>query len=204
MSVTHLRDLKVLRSCLLEDRFVRKARQRGLDVVLFTHLEVLAEVLVTTPPVEVDHAQALITAHLMEVGVPDVVLDPVGWQPTVTVLQSMSFVSLTDAVAPVLNHLLLLVLDHHVEEERAPAVEDHHAPHESHAILCKEWVHLPVDIADRVLNEPSDVLEGSPALSLISRLLSAVDELAEVTVGVLSQRSKYHIATRTILSICFV
>ena len=186
----HLRNFKVLGSSLLEDRFVGEARQSRLDVLLLAHLEVLAEVLVTAPPVEVDHAEPLVTADLMEVGVPDVVLDPVCGETTVTVLQAVSLISLTDAVAPVLNHLLLLVLDHDIEEEGAPAVEDDHAPHEADSVLGEEWVQFPVEVADRVLHEPGDVLEGSPALGLISRLLGAVDELAEIAISVLSKSSK--------------
>ena len=114
MRVAHLRNLEVLSARLLEDRLMGEARQSGLNIVLLAHLEVLAEVLVTAPPVEVDHAQPLIAAYLMEVRVPHVVLDPVGGQPTVTVLQTVRLVSLTNAVAPVLNHLLFLVLDHDV------------------------------------------------------------------------------------------
>ena len=188
--MTHLRNLEVLGSGLLEDGLVGEARQSGLDVVLLAHLEVLAEVLVTAPPVEVDHAEPLVTADLMEVGVPDIVLDPVGGETTVTVLQAVSLVSLTDAVAPVLDHLLLLILDHDIEEEGTPAVEDNHAPHETHAVLSKERVHLPVDVADGILNEPGNVLEGPPALSFISRLLSAVNELAEIAISVLGKSSK--------------
>ena len=186
----HLRNFKVLGSSLLEDRFVGEARQSRLDVLLLAHLEVLAEVLVTAPPVEVDHAEPLVTADLMEVGVPDVVLDPVCGETTVTVLQAVSLISLTDAVAPVLNHLLLLVLDHDVEEEGAPAVEDDHAPHEANAVLGEERVQLPVEVADRVLYEPGDVLERSPALGLVSRLLGAVNEFAEVAIRILGQSTK--------------
>ena len=186
----HLGDLQILGSCFLEDGLVGEARKSRLDVLLLAHLEVLAEVLVTAPPVEVDHAEPLVTADLMEVGVPDVVLDPVCGETTVTVLQAVSLISLTDAVAPVLNHLLLLVLDHDVKEEAAPAVEDDHAPHEANAVLGEERVQLPVEVADRVLYEPGDVLEGSPALGLVSRLLGAVNEFAEVAIRVLGQSTK--------------
>ena len=167
-----------------------EARQGRFDVVLFAHLEVLAEVLVTAPPVEMDHAEALVTAHLMEVGVPDVVLDSVGGESAITIELAVSLVSLTDSVAPVLDELLLLVLDHHVEEEATPKVEDDEAPHDTNAVLGEERVHLPVQVADGVLHEASNVLEGSPSLGLITGLFSAVDELAEVAISVLGQRSK--------------
>ena len=186
----HLRDLKILGRGLLEDRLMGEAGQSGLDVLLLAHLEVLAEVLVTAPPVEVDHAEPLVTADLMEVGVPDIVLDPVRGKTTVAVLQAVSLVSLTDSVAPVLDELLLLVFDHHVEEEAAPEVEDDEAPHDTNAVLGEERVHLPVDITERVLHKASNVLESSPSLCLIAGLLGAIDELAEVAISVLGQRSK--------------
>ena len=102
----------------------------------------------------------------------------------------MLLVSLTDAIAPVFNHPLLLVLDHDPEEERAPAVENDHAPKETNTVLLEEWVHFPVYVAEWVLHEPGHVLESSPALSLISWLLGAVNELGEVAISVLCQRSK--------------
>ena len=85
--------------------------------MLLAHLEVLAEVLVTAPPVQVDHAEALVTANLMEVGISHVVLDTIGWESPVTVQVAVSLVVLSDSEAPVLDHSLLLVLDHDVEEE---------------------------------------------------------------------------------------
>ena len=85
--------------------------------MLLAHLEVLAEVLVTAPPVQVDHAESLIPANLMEVSIPDVVLDTIGWESPVTVQVAVSLVVLSDSEAPVLDHSLLLVLDHDVEEE---------------------------------------------------------------------------------------
>ena len=88
--------------------------------MLLAHLEVLAEVLVTAPPVEMDHAEALVTAHLMEVGVSHVVLDAISWESPVTVQGAVSLVALADSVAPVVDHSLLLVLHHSVEEEAAP------------------------------------------------------------------------------------
>ena len=85
--------------------------------MLLTHLKVLAEVLVTAPPVEMDHAETLVASNLMEVSIPDVVLDTIGWESPVTVEVAVSLVVLTDSEAPVLHHSLLLVLDHDVEEE---------------------------------------------------------------------------------------
>ena len=153
-----------------------EARQGWFEVVLLAHLEVLAEVLVTAPPVQVDHAETLVTPDLMEVRVPDVVLDAIGWEPSIAVESTVGLVRLTNPVTPVVDHPLLLVLDHSVEKEAAPEMEDDHAPEESHAILPMEWLCFPVDIAQGVLEEASDVFERSPSLGIITRLFSVVDK----------------------------
>ena len=190
MSVNHGGDLHVLGSRLSEDRLVGEAGQCGFDVMPLAHLEVLAEVLVTAPPVKVNHIQALVSAHLMEVRVPHIVLNPVGRVSTVTVCLRMSLVRLTNAITPVVDQLLFLVFDHDPEEERAPQVENHKSPKYSNTVLLKERIHLPVYIAKWVLHQPGDVLEGSPALSLISRLLCLIYKLSKIAISVLSQRSK--------------
>ena len=84
MSCTHLRNLEVLGRGFLEDSLMGEATLRRLDVLLLAHFEVLSEVLITAPPVKVNHTQALVSAHLMEVRVPHVVFNPVGRVPTVT------------------------------------------------------------------------------------------------------------------------
>ena len=122
--MTHLGDLEVLGGSLLEDRLVGEAGEGRSLIVLLAHLEVLAEVLVSAPPVEVDHAKTLVTSHLMEIGVAHVILDTVDRESAVTVHGSVSLVLLAASPAPVRDHPLLLVLDHHVEEEAAPQVED--------------------------------------------------------------------------------
>ena len=157
--------------------------------MLLAHLEVLAEVLVTAPPVQVDHAKSLVTANLMEVSVPNIVLDTVSGESPVTVQIAVSLVALTNSEAPVLDHPFLLVLDHHVEEETAPEVENDHAPKESHTVLSMERLHLPVKVAHRVLEETGNVLERSPSLGVVTGLLRVVHEFSEVTISVLSQRS---------------
>ena len=166
-----------------------EARQGRFDVVLLAHLEVLAEVLVTAPPVEMDHAEALVTAHLMEVGVSHVVLDAIGWESPVTVQSAVSLVALADSVAPVVDHSLLLVLDHGVEEEAAPQVEDDHTPKETHTVLSVEWLSFPVYVSKRIFEEACNVLERSPSLGVVTRFLRVVHELEEVTIGVLGQSS---------------
>ena len=189
MGCTHLGDFKILGGSFLENGLVSEAGQSGSHVVLLAHLEVLAEVLVTAPPVQVDHIEALATSNLMEVRVSDVVLDTIDGHSSIAILQSVCRVGLTNSIAPVLHHALLLVLNHHVKKETAPQVEDDHAPEESNTILSVERLDLPVSIAEGVLEEASNVFECSPSLGLVSGLFGVVYELAEVSISVLSQRS---------------
>ena len=53
--------------------------------MFLSHLEVLSEVLVSTPPVSVNHASSLLSGLLMQVGVSHVVLLAIGGQTTVGV-----------------------------------------------------------------------------------------------------------------------
>ena len=184
-----MRDLKVLAGGFLEDGLVGEARQSRSHIVLLAHLKVLAEVLVTAPPVQVDHIETLVTSDLMEVGVPHIVLDAIDWESSITVELSVGGIGLANSVAPVLNHLLLLVLDHNVEKEAAPQVEDNHAPKESDTVLLVEWIDLPVDITEGVFDGACNVLERSPSLGAVSWLLGVVHEFSEITISVLSQSS---------------
>ena len=190
MSSTHLSDFEVLGRGCLEDFLMSEATFGGLDVLLLAHLEVLAEVLVTAPPVHVDHVKALGTANLMEVGISHIVLDTIDWHPSVTIQGAVSLVDLTNSPAPVVAHLLLLVLHHDVEKEAAPQVEDDEAPDEAHAVLLMEAFSLPVGIAEWVFEEAGDVLERSPFLRVVAGLLGLVHKLSKVTISVLSESSK--------------
>ena len=190
LSSTHLRDFEVLGRGCLEDFLVSEATFGGLDVLLLAHLEVLAEVLVTAPPVHVDHVEALGTANLMEVGISHIVLDTIDWHPSVTIQGAVSLVNLTDSPAPVVAHLLLLILHHDVKKEATPQVEDDEAPDEAHAVLIMEAFSLPVGIAEWVFEEAGDVLERSPFLRVVTGLLGLVNKLSKVTISVLSESSK--------------
>ena len=154
-----------------------------------SHLEVLPEVLVAAPPVGPDHVQALVAADLMEVGVAHVVLLAVDGEAAISVGGTVGLVGLTQSVAPVLDHALLLVLDHDPEEERGVEVEDQENPDETDAVLLVEGLYFPVEVAEGVLEESSNILEGSPLLCHITRLSSGGDEFSEVTISLLSKSS---------------
>ncbi len=180
----------ILSGDIVVDLLVVEAGEAGSNVVAFAHFEVFTEVLVTAPPIGVNHAEALVASDLMEVGVTHIVLLAVHWETHLLVGEAVLIVGLSNSVAEVLNHLLLLVLYHDVEEEGLVQVEDQAAPHESDAVLFVEGAKLPVGIANWVFEEASDVLESSPLLGVVAGLLGVQDELGEVTIGLLGKRSK--------------
>ena len=109
-----MRELPVLLLDIGVNLLVIEAGESGPDAVALTHLEVLPEVLVATPPVSPDHVEALVAADLVEVGVANVVLLPVDGEPTVSVGCTVSLVGLAQLVAPVLDHALLLYTHKHL------------------------------------------------------------------------------------------
>ena len=187
--MTHFSNSLVLCCNLVVDLLVVEAAQCWSDVILLSHLEVFTEVLISAPPIGVDHAKTFASSHLMEVRVANIVLDSVGRHSPVTMASSMRLVSLADSVSPMLNHLFLLILDHHPDEEGLVEVEDQEAVHESNTVLRMEYVNLPVGVSDWVLEEASNVFEGSPLLCIVSWLFHCVYELAEISICLLHQCS---------------
>ena len=182
-------DRGVLSGGVLVDLLVVETSFAGTDVVLLAHFEVLPEVLVAAPPVGVDHAETLVAAGLVEVGVAKVVLVAIGREASVAVGRAVEVVRVTDAVAVVGAHLLLLVLDEHVLNAREVKVVGEEKPHKANTVLVVEGLHLPVDVAEGVLKEARDVLERTPFLGLVLGLARVLDKLADVAVVLAGQSS---------------
>ena len=155
----------------------------------FAHLKVLSEVLVTAPPVSVNHAKALVAAHLMEVRVSHVVLLAIDRETTVSVSGSVLVVHLTEAVAPGCNHIFFLGLDDHVQQEGLIQVPNEAAPDKSYTVRLDQGADLPEDVSERILSRASDVLECTPFLSLVSWLLHVINELSKVAISLLCKSS---------------
>ena len=90
---------------------------RRADIVLLSHLEVLPKVLVSAPPVGVDHTETLVSANLMEVSVADIVLMSIGRHTSVRVSLVMLVVGFSNVPSPFGSHVLFLVFADNVEEE---------------------------------------------------------------------------------------
>ena len=116
LRVTHSGNGSVLSSNIAVDLFVSKSGIAGFDVILLAHLEVLAEVLVSAPPVEMDHVKSLVSANLMEIAIADIVLLSVSRETSISVGKAMFIVGFSDVPSPVFNHLLFLLLDHNIQQ----------------------------------------------------------------------------------------
>ena len=85
--------------------------------MLLAHLEIFAEVLVSAPPVSVDHTETLVSADLMEVSVADIVLMSISGHTSIGVSLAVFVVDFSNVPSPFLGHVLLLVFADNVEEE---------------------------------------------------------------------------------------
>ena len=87
-----------------------ESREAWLDSVSFSHLEVFSEVLVSAPPISVDHADSLVSSNLMDVGVSNVVLLSIRWESSVGVRRIVMLVNLSNMPFPLSNHTFFLLL----------------------------------------------------------------------------------------------
>ena len=68
-------------------------------------------------------------------------------------------------------------------------MEDQQNPEETDAVLLMERLYFPVEVAEGVFEESSNILEGSPLLCHVTRLSCGHNKLSEITVGLLSECS---------------
>lgn len=188
--MSHSSKFSVFGSYLIENRLVVKARVGWANVILLAHLEVLAEILISAPPVEMDHVKSLVSANLMEIAIADVVLLSVSRHTSISVGKAMFIVGFSDVPSPVFNHLLFLLLDHNVQQKALVEVESQTAPHETDSVSLVERLEFPVGITCGVLKEAGNVFEHTERLGVVERLLSVLHKFTEVSVGFLSESSK--------------
>jgi len=80
------------------------------DIVSLSHFEILSEVLVSAPPVSVDHRDSLVSSDLMEVGISHIVLFVISWHSSVRVWRIVMLVDLSNVPLPLGDHRFLLFL----------------------------------------------------------------------------------------------
>ena len=130
----------------------------------------------------------------MDVRVADVVLLSVSRVATVFSGELVLVVGFTETVSPVLNHLFFLVLNHNKQQERLIQVPNEANPYYSNAVLFVERIQLPISVTNWVFVKAGDVLESSPFLGVVTRLLSVQDKFTEITISLFGQCSKYEIS----------
>ena len=181
LSVAHSSNASILRCNIVVDLLVIEAWIGWLNVVFFTHLEILAEILISAPPVGVNHTNTFVTFHLMEVRVTQVVLLTV-CRETESSWSTMFVVSFTKTVTPVMNHTFFLKFNHHCESKALVKMVEHEHPYETDSVLSMEWLSFPIQISNWIFIESSNILKRTPFLCLITGLLKVLNELTEVTV----------------------
>ena len=160
-----------------------------------SHLKVLSKVLVSAPPVSVNHGHSLVPPDLMEVGVTHIVLLPVHREPSVSVWRVVVLVDLADVPFPLGDHALFLLLGQQVEHKRLVQMPDQEYPAESDPILVGQSCDFPESISEWVFKESRDVLERSPLLGHVSGFACFGNELSEVTVGFFGEGSTDHVSS---------
>ena len=155
-----------------------------------SHVEVLSEVLVSAPPVGVDHADSLISSNLMEVRVSDVVLLSISWESSVSVWGIVVLVDLSDVPFPLSDHTLFLLLCEEVEDEGLVQVPDQEDVDNSNSVLIGQSSNFPEGVTEWVLEESGKVFECSPFLGHVSWLLGLSNELGVITISLLGQSSE--------------
>ena len=96
---------------------VLESGETWLDSISLSHVKVLSEVLVSAPPVSMDHADSLVPSNLMEVGVSNVILLSICWESSVGVRAIVVLVNLSNVPLPLGNHTFFLLLGEQVEDE---------------------------------------------------------------------------------------
>lgn len=155
----------------------------------FSHIEVLSEVLISAPPVGVDHADSLISSNLMEVGVSNVVLLSISWESSIGMRGVVVLVDLSDVPFPFGDHALLLLLGQKIKHEGLVQMPDQENVDNSNSVLVGKGGNFPEGVTEWIFEEPREVLECSPLLGHVSWLLGLGNELGVITISLLGQSS---------------
>ena len=83
LACSQVNESLVLGHCLSVDGLMVESAQGWLDIMSLPHFEVLSEVLISTPPILVDHTHSLVSSHLMEVRVSNIVLFAICWKTSI-------------------------------------------------------------------------------------------------------------------------
>ena len=138
--------------------------------------------MVAAPTVKHHHTLALVPQALMEVGVPKIVLVTI-IRHQLGVHSMIVVIRLGGDIAPVLDGVSFLLLA--PRGDKIVLVEHVHEVdvHDTDTVVARKDVGLPVNVAWKIFDGSHRVLEPSPLLGFITRLLGLLDEFCKVTVG---------------------
>jgi len=159
--------------------------------VPLSHLEVLSEVLVSAPPVKMDHTDSLVSSHLMEVRISHVVLLTVCRKTSISMWGIIVLISFSNMPSPLRHHVFFLLLSQHVEHHWLIKMEKKQGVDNSESMLIMKLCHFPKGITEGIFEESSDVLESPPSLCSVSRFLSVLNPLTDITISFFSKRSEW-------------
>lgn len=174
---------------LLIDWIVIESGHSWLHIMSLSHIEVLSEVLISAPPICMNHACLLISSDLMEVRVSNVVLLSISWESSIRMWSGIPLVDLTNVPFPLGDHWLFLLFGKEIQNEWLIEVPDEENVYNSDSILITESCDFPEGISKWIFEESCDILEGSPFLGHVSWLSSFGDELCEITIGLFDKSS---------------
>jgi hypothetical protein len=80
-----------------------------LNVMSLSHIEILSEVLVSAPPIGVDHTNLLVSSDLMEVGISNVVFMTISWETSVRMGTIIMLVDFSNMPFPFGYHIFFFL-----------------------------------------------------------------------------------------------
>jgi len=113
-----------------------ESTQRWLNVMSLSHVEILSEVLVSAPPISVDHSNFLVSSDLMEVCVSHVVFVTVSWETSVRVGTVIMFVDFSNVPFPLSNHIFFFLFCKQIQHEGLIKMEYKEHVYNSYSVLA--------------------------------------------------------------------
>lgn len=107
---SHLHEGCSLLHCILINLLMSKSTEWGSNSMSLSHFKVLSEVLISAPPIELDHTDSLISELLVEVTVSHIALLSICWHSSISMWLALLCINFTNDESPFLCHFLLFYL----------------------------------------------------------------------------------------------
>ena len=154
-----------------------------------SHVEILSEVLVSAPPICVDHSDFLVSSDLMEVCVSHVVFVTVSWETSVRVGAVIMFVDFSNVPFPLGNHIFFFLFCKQIQHEGLIKMEYKEHVYNSYSVLTWKICNFPKSVPEWIFEKSGNVFKRSPFLSHISWFACSLNEFSEISICFLSESS---------------